>query len=100
MNKLQFTYIIKPVRENFNETASEEEDKIVGEHFLYLKKLHEEGIVILAGRELNAEFGIVVFQAASLDKAADIMNDDPGVKNGVFSAMLYPFRVSLLSRNS
>jgi len=94
--KPQFIYIVKPLKENFNDTATEEENKIVGEHFSYLQKLLENGTLILAGPELNAEFGIVVLQTDSGDKAREIMENDPAVKKNVFTSELYPFRVSLI----
>ncbi len=97
-DKLHFIYIVKPVKENFNKTATEEDQKIIGEHFLYLKNLLEEKILILAGPELNAKFGIVVFEAGTEGIAKEIMLNDPAVKKKVFSAELFPFSVSLLGK--
>lgn len=94
--KLQFVYIIRPIKEDFNETATDEENKIVHEHFLYLKKLLEEEVLVLAGPEPNAKFGLVIFETNSEKEAEEIMNNDPAVKNEVFKAELFPFRVSLL----
>ena len=94
--KLQFVYIVKPVKENFNETATEEENDVVSEHFLYLKSLLDKNILILAGPELNAKFGITVIEADSEEQAKEIMNNDPAVLNNVFTAELFPFRTSLL----
>lgn len=94
--KKQFVYIAKPVKENFEKTATDEDNKIVGEHFLYLKNLLEEKKLILAGPQVNAKFGIVVFEAASEEEAEHIMQNDPAVMNRVFTAELFPFRVSLL----
>ena len=94
--KKQYIYIVKPVKENFEKTATEEDNKIVSEHFLYLKNLLEEKKLILAGPQVNAKFGIVVFEADSEKEAEYIMQNDPAVINGVFSAELFPFRVSLL----
>ncbi len=92
----QFIYIVKPRKENFNETATIEENNIVGEHFLYLQKLLEQNILILAGPELNAEFGIAIIETDSEDEARNIMENDPAVKKKVFSAKLYSFKVSLI----
>ena len=93
--KLQFIYIVKPIKENFNESATEEENNIIGEHFLYLQKLLEQKVLILAGPELNAGFGIVIIETDSENDARTIMENDPAVKKNIFSAKLYPFRVSL-----
>ena len=99
-NKLNFVYIVKPLKNNFNETATDEENRIVHEHFVYLKKLLEENTLILAGPELNAKFGIAVLETDSEEEAADIMQNDPAVAKGVFSAQLFPFRVSLLRNDT
>jgi uncharacterized protein len=95
-NKLQFIYIFKPLKDNFNETATEEENNIISEHFLYLKKLLDEKTLILAGPETNAKFGIAVIETESEEQAKRIMENDPAVLKKVFSAELFPFRVSLL----
>lgn len=94
--KLQFVYIYKPLKENFNETATEEENKIVREHFLYLKNLLEKKILVLAGPETNAKFGIAVLETQTEEEAKKIMENDPAVANEIFTAELFPFRVSLL----
>jgi uncharacterized protein YciI len=99
-NKLHFIYIVKPFKSNFKETATDEENKIISEHFLYLKKLYEEKIIILAGPEFNAKFGIAVLETDSEEHAAEIMQNDPAVAKGIFSAQLYPFRVSLIRNDT
>jgi uncharacterized protein YciI len=96
MQLKQFIYIVKPVKEDFLNTSTEEDNKIISEHFDHLKSLFEDRVLILAGPETNAKFGIVVFEAESEEKAREIMNNDPAVVKKVFSAELYPFRISLL----
>lgn len=91
-----FIYIVKPVREGFASSSTDDENRIIGEHFNYLKNLLEKKTLILAGPETNAKFGIIVFEAESEDKAREIMNNDPAVAGKVFTAELFPFRVSLL----
>lgn len=93
---MEFVYIIKPKKENFNETGTEEDYAIMGEHFLYLKELLKKNILILAGPELNAKFGLAVIETGNEESAKDIMNNDPAVKKGIMNAELYPYRVSLL----
>jgi uncharacterized protein YciI len=96
--KLQFIYIVRPIKENFNNTAKEEENKIISEHFSYLKSLLDKKILILAGPELNAKFGVTIIETDTEEQAKEIMNNDPAVVNKVFSAELFPFRVSLLKK--
>lgn len=93
---MEFVYIIKPKKENFNETGTEEEFNIMSEHFMHLKQLLKENVLILAGPELNAKFGIAVIEAENEEEAKKIMENDPAVKKGVMNAELYPYRVSLL----
>ncbi len=96
-----YLYKIQPVRpEILTEGSTAEEDRIISEHFEYLKSLTEKGIVFLAGRTLNTDpssFGIVSFNAGSEQQARQVMLDDPAVKAHVMSAEFFPFRISLLS---
>lgn len=93
-----YIYLVRPTREQFNETMSAEEETIVGEHFTRLKNMLAAGELILAGPCTDAAFGVVIFRAASEESAREIMDNDPAVKNGVFSAELHEFRVSLLAQ--
>jgi uncharacterized protein YciI len=93
---MQFVYITKTLKDNFLESATEEENKIVSEHFIYLKNLLDRKILIIAGPEPNARFGITVLEADSEEHAKKIMENDPVIAKKVFSAELFPFRVSLL----
>jgi uncharacterized protein YciI len=58
----------------------------------------EKGKLVLAGPETGeGSFGIVIFEAESLEHAREIAQNDPSVKNKVMNVEVYPFRVSLLS---
>lgn len=95
----QYLYRIQPTRpEMLSEGSTEREDKIVEEHFYYLQNLRENGVVKLAGRTLNTDpssHGIVIFEVENMTEAQKIMDNDPAVRAGVFSAELFPFRVAL-----
>jgi len=93
---MQFIYFIRPHKENFAETMSEEEGNIMGVHFEYLKDLLDKGKLILAGPETTGKFGIAVIETESEDEARNIMMNDPAVSSGIVSPELYPFRVSLI----
>ncbi len=97
----QFLYRIQPVRHDMLAKGSTEfESRIVSEHFNYLKRLTEDGVVILAGRTQNTDyssFGIVLLKAETIEAAREIMLNDPAVKNKVFRAELYPYRTSLFN---
>jgi len=95
----QYLYRIQPVRDDMLTSGSPEfESQIVSEHFKYLKQLTNDGVVILAGRTQNTDngsFGIVVFNAETVEVAREIMLNDPAVKNKVFRAELFPYKMAL-----
>ena len=98
----QYLYTIQPTRpEMLTDGPTPEEETIVSEHFAYLQRLTEQGIVILAGRTLNTDessFGIVIFQAKSEKAARQVMNNDPAVRQRVMRAELYPYRIALMAQ--
>ena len=95
----EYLYKIQAVRLGMlTDQPTEQEQKIVSDHFLYLQKLKEQGIVKMAGRTLNSDeriFGIVIFNAESDLHAEQIMNNDPAIQLNVMSGELYPFRTAL-----
>ncbi len=97
----QFLYRIQPVRHDMlTKGATESESRIVSEHFNYLKRLTESGVVILAGRTQTTDyssFGIVLLKAETIEAAREIMLNDPAVKNNVFRAELFPYKTSLFN---
>ncbi|HRE40448.1 MAG TPA: YciI family protein [Ignavibacteria bacterium] len=94
-----FLYKIHPKKENFNETGSQEDFKIMGEHFLYLKNLMEKGVLFFAGPCLDASMGLAVFSAENLSEAQKILDNDPAVKNGVVKGEVKEFKLSLLNND-
>ena len=98
MEPKHYLIVLKPPRATFAEDATEAESGVVGEHFEYLKKLHADGTLILAGRTEDASMGLVVLKADSEEAADSLMQADPAVKAGVFTARLYPYRLALLGK--
>lgn len=71
-----------------------EEAALVQQHFLYLKDLHERGIAKFIGRTLKAPFvGVGVFEAADEAAFQEIVDRDPAVAGGVFTAQAAPFAI-------
>ncbi len=95
-----FLYKIQLVRpEMLSEGLTSDEDRAISDHFQYLQGLTEAAVVILVGRTQNTGyscFGIVILVTNSIEKARQIMVNDPAVKQRVMCAELYPFRASLL----
>ena len=78
--------------------ATPAEERVIAAHFDYLQDLTTKGVVLHAGRTLNTDpssFGIVIFEADSEEQARGIVNGDPAVKEEVFRAELYPYRIAL-----
>lgn len=100
----QFVCRILPTRSAMlTDGATPEEDELVSQHFEYLKRLMQQGVVILAGRTLNTDptsFGIVIFNAESEESARVVMENDPAVSGGVFRAELFPYRVALIDEKN
>ncbi len=93
MNHYLIMYV--PPRTDFANNATPEESGVIERHFEYLKLKLAEGTLILAGRTDDARFGIAVIQAKNEDAARETMDNDPAVKEGVFSSELLPFRLAL-----
>jgi len=94
----QFLIRIQSLRERLPVGSTPEENRLVAEHFDSLRHLTDQGVVLLAGRTLNADptgFGIIILEAASEAPARIVMENDPAVRSGVFRAELFPFRVAL-----
>ncbi len=83
--------------------STEIESRVVSEHFNYLKQLTSDGVVILAGRTQNTDnssFGIVLFNAGTVEEAREIMLNDLAVKNNVYRAELFPYKMALFGPNN
>lgn len=80
-----FLIRIQPVRATFAEDATKEEEKVMSEHFVYLKKLAADGKLELGGPSVNGEA-----------EARKIMEGAPSLKAGIQKGELLPFRISIL----
>jgi uncharacterized protein YciI len=92
----EWVYVIRATRPEFAEAPSDDELRIMSEHFAYLQSLLEAGTLIMAGPALDAAFGLVVYEADDEATARSIMTSDPSVAQGVMGASLHPYRTSLL----
>ena len=99
----QFLYRVQPTRLGMlTDGPTDREARVVSEHFAYLSELNDRGVVLMAGRTLNADeetFGIAVLVADTEAMAEAIMDNDPAVKHGVMRARLFPYRVALWSKH-
>ncbi len=92
-----YVIFLQPARDDFFESPTPEEGAKIQEHFLRLQELTQAGIVLFAGPCTDQIGpGIVIFEAANEDEARKLMNADPAVAAGVFTAELHPVGFSLL----
>jgi uncharacterized protein YndB with AHSA1/START domain/uncharacterized protein YciI len=74
-----------------------QEEKVMGDHFQYLKDLAARGKVILAGPVMEPIFGAIILSVASDSEATAIMKAEPSVVAGVHTYEMQPMVVSLLA---
>jgi uncharacterized protein YciI len=96
--KQHFLIRLTPVRAGFVDNPTAVEQKVMGEHFVRLKKFAAEGKVIVAGPSINADktFGIVVVEVATKEEAFEIMEGDPSVKVGIMKGEVLPFSLAIV----
>jgi uncharacterized protein YndB with AHSA1/START domain/uncharacterized protein YciI len=97
--KSQFLAQLHGTRKGWPENMTPAEERIMDEHFEYLKKLTAETKVLMAGPAFGA-FGLIVLQTESEEEANDIMRIEPSVARGVHTYELYPMRVSLMAEHT
>lgn len=105
-----WVYFLRPARPDYFEKPSEDERKLLAAHVAYLRKLRDDGQLILAGPCEDPPYyprgsadavplemptpGIVVFQADDAEAARKIMENDPAVRAGVFKARVNQFHLA------
>jgi uncharacterized protein YciI len=56
-----------------------------GNHFDYMKSLRDAHRLFVAGPLTDADGGLIVLRAKSIDEARDIMAHDPAIRSGLFT---------------
>ncbi len=99
----QYIYTLHPVRpEMLTKGVTDIESRVLEAHVEYLELLAERAVVLLAGRTQTSDdstFGIVILKADSESEAHDIMENDPAVIDGVMTARIFPYKISILSES-
>jgi uncharacterized protein YciI len=93
-----FLVLYHPPRPTFLHDATEEENRLVGEHFQYLQGLLAQGKLLIAGPCEDASMGIAVLETQDEAEARSILALDPAVTAGVFTCEIKPYRVSLMRK--
>jgi uncharacterized protein YciI len=101
--KPQFIYLFEAVRPELvtdPDAWTERETRIAEEHFAYLKRATEKGIVLLAGRSQDGIGpALVILEADSEAEARRFVENDPFVAHGLMRARLHPYRAALVRRS-
>ncbi len=80
---------------------SESEQEIMAQHFAYLSRLVDEGQVLIAGPCFSSPpFGLVVIHASSEEAAAEMLRQDPSVREGLHTFDLVEMKLSLFAGDS
>lgn len=93
----EWIYLIHPPREDFAETMTAAESEAWSRHWARIKRLYDEGSIVLVGPTLGRHnTGICIFEAPDEAAALELMNGDPTIAEGFATGELRPMRVSLL----
>lgn len=96
MHDADFICLLEPTRPGMPESPTDDEARVVGEHFAYYRGLQERGVLRLAGRSTEPPVvGIMLMCAGSRERAERIVAGDPAVASGVMRARVQAFRVAL-----
>ncbi|MFW9940954.1 MAG: YciI family protein [Candidatus Thorarchaeota archaeon] len=90
--------IIKPYRQDFITNPKENEDKIMKDHFYYLKSLMKQKKLFFAGPTLIPEdpFGVIILEVETAEEAKNLLKNDPSIIAGIQRIDdLRPIRLSL-----
>lgn len=86
-------------RDDWPDNMTEKEEKIMQEHFVYLKDLVAKKRVLLAGPCFEPVFGLIILQTTTKEEAIEIMNNEPSVVQEVHTYEMHPMNASLMAHN-
>jgi len=92
----QYFVRILGTRAGWPDNMTPDEEKVMTEHYYYLKDLVKRRKVYMAGPVFDAKFGLIVLSVDSEREAKEIMDNEPSVKAGVHTYKMSAMRVSLL----
>lgn len=83
-------------REGWPDNMTKDEERVLGEHFAYLKNLTAKGKVLMAG-PVWGKFGLIVLKVQSESELHEIMDNEPSVVQKVHTYEFAPMVVSLMA---
>lgn len=94
---MSWLVVLRPVRDELPFAPTDEESRIIGEHYAYLKRLRAEGRLVLAGPSAipGDSFGLGIFDQDDRADVEAIVAADPAVRSGIMTAEIRPFRFAV-----
>jgi uncharacterized protein YciI len=94
---MSWLVVLRPVRAEMPFEPTNEESRIVSEHYAYLKQLRAEERLVLAGPSAlpGDTFGLGIFEQDDRADVEAIVAADPAVSSGLMTAEIRPFRISV-----
>jgi uncharacterized protein len=94
---MSYLVILRPVRDDMPFDPTEDEARIVGEHYDYLVQLRDAGKLVVAGPSIKRgdTIGIGVLDVDDEDEVQAIVAADPAVTGGVMTAEIRPLRIAV-----
>ena len=98
----EYVYTLTLVERLFaSEGWTKEDEAIIGRHFQNLQNLEKKGILLQAGKTAGLDTntkGFVFFKAESYEKALEIMDNDPAIKEGIMTGFLQEYVVAIFNK--
>ena len=94
---MSWLVLLRPVRDEMPFEPTEEETRIVGEHYAYLQALRADGRLVLAGPSAlpGDTVGLGIFDQDDHADVEAIVAQDPAVTSGIMTAEVRPFRIAV-----
>ena len=94
---MSWLVVLRPVRAEMPFEPTEEESRIVSEHYAYLKQLRAGDRLVLAGPSAlpGDTFGLGIFDQDDRAEVEAIVAADPAITGGIMTAEIRPYRFAV-----
>ncbi len=94
-------YLVKLIgtRPTWPDDMTRDEEKIMSEHFVYLRDLASRKKVLMAGPVFEFKFGLIVLKVQSEEEAIEIMSNEPSVMKGIHTYEMSEMVASIMAES-